>query len=208
MDKNFTLSLKEWLDTPAESRDIALGAHLLLRLTANRIQYANILRSPEANAEYLAAQIQKYYDFRVLSLTHEQVMEMQRQATSIAEAHDLDSPQEPAPKPDADKSTDDRDNPQWRGRRPDHDSLPDEIKALWTENFSILQRMRECHVSLRMLTLTDHPCPDSERYPFLKEMISLDKKLHSNWHAYDMYRAVAENAAQPAADVAAPSQEQ
>ena len=29
--------------------------------------------------------------------------------------------------------------------------------------------------------------PDSERYPFLKELISLDKKLHANWEAYDHY---------------------
>ena len=29
--------------------------------------------------------------------------------------------------------------------------------------------------------------PDSERYPFLKELIALDKRLHSNWEQYDHY---------------------
>ncbi len=75
------------------------------------------------------------------------------------------------------------------GKREDHDSLPDEIKAKYVENLSLLQRMRELHLRLRSLSLDNATCPDSERYPFLKELISLDKKLHSNWEAYDHYVA-------------------
>ncbi|MEE0978274.1 MAG: hypothetical protein UH625_02590, partial [Muribaculaceae bacterium] len=40
---------------------------------------------------------------------------------------------------------------------------------------------------LRSLSLENSTCPDSERYPFLKELISLDKKLHANWEAYDHF---------------------
>ena len=49
--------------------------------------------------------------------------------------------------------------------------------------------MRELHLRLRSLSLDNATCPDSERYPFLKELISLDKKLHANWEAYDHYVA-------------------
>lgn len=49
--------------------------------------------------------------------------------------------------------------------------------------------MRELYLRLRSLSLDNATCPDSERYPFLKELISLDKKLHSNWEAYDHYVA-------------------
>ena len=73
------------------------------------------------------------------------------------------------------------------GKRIDHDSLPDEIKAKYVENLSILQRMRELHLKLRSLSLDTAPCPDSERYPFLKELIELDKKMHANWEEYDHY---------------------
>ena len=65
--------------------------------------------------------------------------------------------------------------------------MPDEIKAKYVENLSLLQRMRELHLRLRSLSLENATCPDSERYPFLKELISLDKKLHTNWEAYDRY---------------------
>ena len=73
------------------------------------------------------------------------------------------------------------------GKRADHDELPDEVQALYVENLSIVQKMRELHLKLRSLSLDSAPCPDSERYPFLKELITLDKKLHSNWEIYDHY---------------------
>ncbi|MDE5843677.1 MAG: hypothetical protein K2H35_08090 [Muribaculaceae bacterium] len=38
---------------------------------------------------------------------------------------------------------------QPKGKRVDHDSLPDEIKAKYVENLSLLQRMRELHLRLR-----------------------------------------------------------
>ena len=55
------------------------------------------------------------------------------------------------------------------------------------ENLSLLQRMREVHLKLRTLSTADAPCPDSERYPFLKELIELDTRLHANWDRYDHY---------------------
>ena len=64
---------------------------------------------------------------------------------------------------------------------------PDEIQALYVENLSIVQKMRELHLKLRTLSLANATCPDSERYPFLKELIALDKRLHSNWEQYDHY---------------------
>ena len=120
-------------------------------------------------------QLQKYYNFRVQALTHAQVEEMAAQVETIVAEHiplAANADQNPA-----------------KGRRADHDSLPDEIKAKYVENLSLLQRMRELHLRLRSLSLENSTCPDSERYPFLKELISLDKKLHANWEAYDRYVA-------------------
>ena len=85
------------------------------------------------------------------------------------------------------------------GKREDHDALPDEVKAKYVENLSLLQRMRELHLRLRSLSLENSTCPDSERYPFLKELIALDKKLHANWEAYDHYVASAPKATPKAA---------
>ena len=172
MDHNFTQQLKDWLDTPANERDFEKGALYLLKLSGNQIMYQNIIANPKGKADFIEYQLQKYYNFRVQDLTREQVTEMEQQVESIVAEHiplaaEADTKQ--------------------KGKREDHDLLPDEIKAKFFENLDLLRRMRELHLKLRTMSTEEAPCPDSERYPFLKELIALDKKLHSNWEEYDHY---------------------
>lgn len=173
MDANFTKQIQDWLNAKPEERDYSVGALYLLKLSGNQIMYRNLVAHNNAQAhEYIEYQLQKYYNFRVADLTHKEVAAMDAQvATIVAEHIPLAA--------EADK--------QPRGKRADHDTLPDSIKALYVENLSLLQRMRELHLKLRSLSLENATCPDSERYPFLKELIRIDKKLHSNWEQYDHY---------------------
>ena len=172
MDNKFTELIKQWLETPSNQRDYSVGALYLLKLSGNQIMYRNIVAQLDRRHEFVDYQIQKYYNFRVQALTHAQVEEMQQKVDVIVAEHiSL------AANADEHKT----------GKRIDHDYLPDEIKAKYVENLSILQRMRELHLKLRSLSLDTAPCPDSERYPFLKELIELDKKMHANWEEYDHY---------------------
>ena len=172
MDNKFTELIKQWLETPSNQRDYSVGALYLLKLSGNQIMYRNIVAQLDRRHDFVDYQIQKYYNFRVQALTHAQVEEMQQKVDVIVAEHiSL------AANADEHKT----------GKRDDHDSLPDEIKAKYVENLSILQRMRELHLKLRSLSLDTSPCPDSERYPFLKELIDLDKKMHANWEEYDHY---------------------
>ena len=173
-DNKFTELIKQWLDTPADERDYTVGALYLLKLSGNQIMYRNIMANPSRKAEFIEYNIRKYYNFRVQALTHAQVEEMQKQVDVIAQEHF--SLEENNPAKDFKK-----------GKRDDHDDLPDDIQALYVENLSIVQRMREVHLKLRSLSTEDSTCPDSERSPFLKELIELDKRLHSNWEQYDHY---------------------
>ena len=175
MDYKFTEQTKQWLETPEAERDYTVGALYLLKLSDNQIMYRNIISQIDRRHDFVEYLLQKYYNFRVQALTHAQVEEMSAQVEAIVAEHIPIAA-------DADKQ------PQ-KGEREDHDSLPDEIKAKYVEILSLLQRMRELHLRLRSLSLENATCPDSERYPFLKELISLDKKLHANWEAYDHYVA-------------------
>ena len=178
MDHKFTQQIREWLEQSHDERDYSVGALYLLKLSGNQIMYRNLIANPSAKADFIEYQIQKYYNFRVQALTHEQVEEMAAQVKTIADEHHLTDDASTVPEDE-----------RRLGKREDHDSLPDEIKAKYVENLSILQRMRELHLRLRSLSLENATCPDSERYPFLKELISLDKKLHSNWEEYDHFVA-------------------
>ena len=175
MDHKFTEQIRLWLETHEDERDYAVGALYLLKLSGNQILYKNIVAALDKRHDVIEYQLQKYYNFRVQALTHAQVEKMLKEVDVIVADHI----------PLAAKA----DETPQKGKRLDHDSLPDEIKARYVENLSLLQRMRELHLRLRSLSLENAPCPDSERYPFLKELISLDKKLHANWEAYDHYVA-------------------
>lgn len=179
MDHKFTEQIRQWLETPEDERDYSVGALYLLKLSGNQIMYRNIISQIDRRHDVVDYQLQKYYNFRVQALTHAQVEEMAAQVETIVAEHI----------PLAVKA----DEAPAKGKRADHDSLPDEIKAKYVENLSLLQRMRELHLRLRSLSLENATCPDSERYPFLKELISLDKKLHANWEAYDRYVAPGPN---------------
>ena len=173
-DPKFTEELQEWLNTPDEQKDYDKGARLLLQLSGNRIMYHNISVNPKGKAEFIIGKLRQYLNFRLSDLTHQQVTEMQKKVDDIVK-----NTIKPAEQSDfADFKA---------GKRVDHDRLPEEIQTLYTENLDLLHRMRELHMQLRKLSLSTATCPDSERYPFLKDLISLDKQLHSNWDTYDHY---------------------
>lgn len=200
LDPQFTAKLQEFLNTPDAKKDWAEGAVMLLQLSGNQIMYRNISMNPKGKAEFIKGQLQKYLNFRLQQLTHDEVDEMQKQVDAIVK--DVIKPNVPANAPEGSAGQGFASQQPSKGqavgkseefaefkagKRADHEMLPDEVKALYAENLDIVHRMRELHLKLRSLTLENATCPDSERYPFLKEIIALDKKLHENWDAYDHY---------------------
>ena len=182
MDKEFTNKLQTWLSLPREQRDWDEGALMLLQLTGNKIMYRNLSVNPEGKANFIEGKLQQYLEFRLAELTHEQVKEMQHAVEEIVKEH-------------TEFKSDDNEAKNFKaGKRADHDTLPEEIQALYVENLDLVHRMRELHLKLRTMSTTDSTCADSDRYPFLKEFIKLDKKLHDNWNVYDHFVAKAETA--------------
>ena len=182
MDKEFTNKLQTWLSLPREDRDWDEGALILLQLTGNKIMYRNLSVNPEGKANFIEGKLQQYLEFRLAELTHEQVKEMQHAVEEIVKEH-------------TEFKSDDNEAKNFKaGKRADHDTLPEEIQALYVENLDLVHRMRELHLKLRTMSTTDSTCADSDRYPFLKEFIKLDKKLHDNWNVYDHFVSKAEMA--------------
>lgn len=204
MDIKFTEKVQAWLDTPAEERDYDQGAIFLLQLSNNQIMYRNLSRNTKKNAQFIEYQIRKYMKFRLADLTHAQVTEMQKAVDKIVALRHLDREETPvnvdddtdvtgevSGTVDAPESTNVNVSSEFKaGKRADHDSLPIEIQALYVENGNIIHKMRELHMRLRSLSVENATCPDSERYPFLKELIALDKQYHKNWQVYDSWSAV------------------
>ena len=203
MDIKFTEKVQAWLGTPSEERDYDQGAIFLLQLSNNQIMYRNLSRNTKKNAQFIEYQIRKYMKFRLADLTHAQVVEMQKAVDKIVALRHLDREETPVNVDDgtdvtgevsgtvnAPESTNVNVSSEFKaGKRADHDSLPIEIQALYVENGNIIHKMRELHMRLRSLSVENATCPDSERYPFLKELIALDKQYHKNWQIYDSWSA-------------------
>ena len=180
MNESFNLKLQEWVNN--EKRTVEDGCLLLLQLEGNRIHYDNLMRYPYKDKlmKYLLSELSRRLKTRLVKVTHQQVTEMQDKVKAIESEHFSEEKK--------------KEVEEFRkGKRADHDELPDKIQALYVENLSLLQRMREVHLQLRKMSDEKVSCPDSERYPFLKEMIELDKKLHENWDVYDHYVPEAES---------------
>ena len=181
MDKNLTDKLRQFLETPNEQKDWNAGAILLLQLTNNPIMYRNISLNPKGKADFILGKLQQFLKARCEIENHNEVMALQSTVNEIVTQRTEFS------NPDTNPATDFK-----AGKRSDHDSLPEDIQALYVENLDIVHRMRELHLQLRKLSDSTKTIPDSERKPLLDEFIALDKKLHDNWNTYDHYVVNAE----------------
>lgn len=167
-----TPKVQEWIATDPDKRNLEAGAELLLRITRNRILYANIMRNPQGKASLLEYHLQKILKNRLIDTTHEEVKLMMAQVGAIADARGLSASTR---------------TPFQNGKRADHDELPDEVKQLYVENADLMRRMREAHTRLRMINSQNSSCPDSDRYPLAKAIIDYDRRYRDNWNVYDHY---------------------
>ena len=171
-----TEQVVQFLNTPEEQRDWNTAALLLLQLTNNTIMYRNISLNPKGKAEFIEGKLRQFLKDRREVEAHDEVNTMQQQVDNIIESRTEFS------NSDTNPATDFK-----AGKRADHDSLPEDIQALYVENLDIVHRMRELHLRLRLLSEDTQLHSDAERKPLLDEFITLDKKLHANWDTYDHF---------------------
>ena len=169
-----TEQVAQFLDTPDDQRDWNTAALLLLQLTNNTIMYRNLSINPKGKSEFIEGKLRQFLKARRAVEAHDEVNAMQQQVDEIIESRTEFKEKNEAKDFKA-------------GKRADHDSLPEDIQALYVENLDIVHRMRELHLRLRLLSEDTQLHADSERKPLLDEFISLDKKLHANWDTYDHF---------------------
>lgn len=166
---DLTKEIKRLLDMPVGQVDVNEAATLLLRINRNKIMYNNLLR--RKNVEKILYELRKHYDFRLKHEVLKNSKEIEKAADMIIKENpELDSEQETEEKA-------------AKGKREDHDQLPEEVQAYFLENLNIFRKMRKLHEQLKLMS-NQQPC---DRYPFLEELLDLDKKHRENWNKYDSY---------------------
>lgn len=159
------------MSVPDKKRNYGEGADILQRVTGNAVRYREMMRKgPENFAGFINKKLGEILEFRLAKLTHAQVSVMKAKADKIVE------------------QSGNHEDQIRSGKREDHDSLPDEIKAAYVEALDCLRMVRELQLQIRNLALGKSRCPDSEVYPFVKEIIKVDDKRLALWKKYDEFR--------------------
>lgn len=191
MDDKFTQKIQDWLNTPPMERDILAGATMLLQMNRNRVLYTNIIRRPERYAGKLEYELRKHLKIRLDGLTVADVARMDREVMPRVEEtlHQVPVISTDAELPEGTVAL---------GRRPDHDQLPEEIKALWDGNIENYHKVRDIHHRLKEM----EAAPPCDRYEYLKLLDEADRQYRENLARYDGFvfgqepaTAVTDNAA-------------
>lgn len=179
MDEKLTAKIQEWLATPAEQRDMVAGATMMLQLNRNRILYQNAIRRPDKFADKVEYELNKFLAMRLANVTTNDVVKLEQKVQK-----------EIVPMIERSFTTAANGELQFVGKRADHDSLPDEIQAIYVEQATIAHQMRDLHAKLRLKSGPEYlPC---DRYQDLDLLVETAKTYLANWEKYDNYGKEAE----------------
>lgn len=195
MDTKFTEKIQKWLDTPADERDIVAGATMLLQLNRNQFFFHNVCANPKKLAPTLEYELKKHLRIRLDGQTIQDVVRMEktvlpavektiREEVAVVNNHQemVDNNHDVVIDSDDDKQ---QEAVVAKGRREDHDSLPDEIKALFDGAGQLYFSIKQLYETLKTME-NAQPC---DRYEYLKQLKEADTKYHANLQKYDVYQA-------------------
>lgn len=178
MDENLTKKLQAYLEQDEDKRDLKQGADLLLALNGNRIMYQRIIRKPQTFAQKIEYELKKFLRIRLDHKTINDVVKMN--SVVVPEAAEIIEEGEPVIDTDDDIP---QEGEKAKGKREDHEQLPDEIKALWDESKSLWYNIKSLYNQLQQLEKA-LPC---DRYEYLKQLDEADEKYRKNMALYDTY---------------------
>ena len=194
IDPKFTEKIARWLQGDHKSDEmIKQGAMLLLQLNNDRAMYQRIIRNPKYSLQHLEYKLSRFLQLRQDGHTIKDVVKIDRDITTQleplikAERYVSDAGVLPVPQmPEKDGGND---MYVRKGIRPDHDRLPDNIKALWPKNAERWKKIKEAFETCKGLT---EPC---DRYEYLKVLKETWYKYKEDMARYDEYRLTADSKA-------------
>lgn len=198
-DVKFTQKIKQWFDSEHTDENIREGAMLLLQINNNRHLYQQIMLRPQRMLEHLKYELQKHYDYRINGLSLDEVRKfdgevtplLQKAVDSTADADKLAADVAPhLPFVDA-ENTDSIDATAIiaKGKRADHDQLPDEIKEIWDANIQRWKRIKELFEACKAYQLS---CDRFEglnaaNEEFQKMLLTLKTEYYAYKQSMDQY---------------------
>lgn len=205
MDHKFTKQIQAWLNSEHESdENIIEGADMLFRLNRDRFYHARAIRQPKAYRSNIEYELNKFLKIRLDGMTIDEVKQMNAlvipeaqaiinegapvattESTTSKNTDEIGKNGDDADAGDAELPSSESDGVAVirKGKRKDHEFLPDKVAALWDINAKRYKEIKSTFETLK--TMEDkEPC---DRYEYLKILSDLDKSYRADMQTYDSY---------------------
>lgn len=178
MDDKLTEKIQTYLNQSLGERNIVEGATMLLSLNRNQLFFQKVIRKPDSFADKVAYELRKHLQIRLDRQTVKDVVQMNQTVLPAVQivldegapviSTDVDTPQE---------------GKKVRGKRADHDTLPEEIRLLWEENAELWFKIKDLFEQLKAM---EHATA-CDRYEYLKQLDESEKRYRTNMQVYDSF---------------------
>lgn len=204
IDKLFRARVTEWLSKKKHTEaELADGAMMVLQCNRNHALYNTIMRRPARYEEKIAYELRKHLRYlkddmtldevksleaRILPAIGNAIIETEKSTDEVAAAMG-EAPENsilPAPAYDADNGKQ-TDAIVARGKRTDHDTLPETIRAIWDKNAERYKKIKQAHETCKTLTAA------CDRYEFTSAIAELWADYKKDFDTYDHYVLVPVN---------------
>lgn len=162
IDNSITKKLEDFLAmTDRTPEEVISGATLLLQLNRNRSLFQTVLTNPKRFEATVVYELNKFVPIRRRGQTLEDVKRDAEQLLGELQSAVDEEPAENESKDDNEKYL-----PMHGGKRPDHDSLPESIQAIWPQNAERWKKIKSLYNTCLGITKT---CDLAESLNTLKE---------------------------------------
>lgn len=205
IDKLFRARVEEWLSKKKHTEaDLANGAMMVLQCNRNRAMYNTMMRKPSHFEEKMVYELKKHLAYLQDDMNLEDVKKLEKKilpviGKAIADTEETtdkaaaalgEIPEDsflPAPALSSEEPYKQTDAIVARGKRTDHDTLPETIRAIWDKNAERYKKIKQAHETCKTLTAA------CDRYEFTSAIAELWDAYKKDFDTYDHYVLVPVN---------------
>lgn len=199
IDRLFRAKVEEWLSKETHTEaELADGAMMVLQCNRNRAMYNTMMRKPSHYEEKMVYELKKHLAYLQNDMNLEDVKNLEKQilpviGKAIADTEDTtdkaaaafgEIPEDsflPAPALSSEEPYKQTDAIVARGKRTDHDTLPETIRAIWDKNAERYKKIKQAHETCKTLTAA------CDRYEFTSAIAELWADYKKDFDTYDHY---------------------
>ena len=205
IDKLFRARVEEWLSKEKHTEaELADGAMMVLQCNRNRAMYNTMMRKPSHYEGKMFYELRKHLRYLQDDLNLDEVKALEKSilpviGKAIADTEETadkavaalgEIPENsylPAPALSSEEPYEQTDAIVARGKRTDHDTLPEAIRAIWDKNAERYKKIKQAHETCKTLSAA------CDRYEFTSAIAELWDAYKKDFDTYDHYVLVPVN---------------